>query len=217
MRKVIAVIIAVLILSFPGMALAQMEKGEGMMDDKGMEMKEHGMMHDGMMGQGDMMGGPMMKHMMGPIVVATSDGGVVVVIGDKMTKYDQDLDVIGQADLKADMQGMKKKCGCGMMGKGMEKMADEPKAATVTEPATEVKPEAAAATEPAKAEPAAIAEPAAEPKAAAEPAAEAKPEAAAEPKAAVEPAAEVKPATTEPAAVTNTTVPSEEGNHTDQK
>ena len=59
MRKVIVVIIAVLILSVPGIALAQMEKGEGMMDDKGMEAKGHGM-------KGGMKGCPMMKHMMGP-------------------------------------------------------------------------------------------------------------------------------------------------------
>ena len=183
MRKVIAVIIAVLILSVPGVALAQMEKSEGMMDDKGMEMKGHGMKG----------GCPMMKHMMGPMVIPTSDGGVVVVTGNKMTKYDQDLDVIGQAEIKMDMDAMKM----------MKEEAAEPSTGTeptaATEPATEVIPEAA------------------EPVAVAEPAAEVKPEAAAEPAVVIEPAAEVKPAAEEPAAVTNSTVPAEEGNDTTQK
>jgi hypothetical protein len=189
MRKVIAVIIAVLILSVPGVVFAQMEHGEGMMDDKGMPKKDHGMK-----------GCPMMKHMMGPMVIPTSDGGVVVVTGNKMTKYDQDLDMIGQAEIKM-----------------MDKMADEPQAAAAVEPAAE----SAAATEPAAvAEPAAEAKPeaATEPAVVAEPAAEFKPEAAAEPAAIViEPAAEEKPAVEEPAAVTNSTVPAEEGNHTEQK
>lgn len=178
MRKVIAAIIAVLILSVPGVALAQMEKSEGMMDDKGMEMKG---------------GCPMMKHMMGPMVIPTSDGGVVVVTGNKMTKYDQDLDVIGQAEIKMDMDAMKM----------MKEEAAEPSTGTeptaATEPAAEVIPEAA------------------EPVAVAEPAAEMKPEAAAEPAVVIEPAAEVKPSAEEPAAVRNSTVPVEEGNDTTQK
>jgi hypothetical protein len=205
MRKVIAVIIAVLILSVPGLASAQVEHGEGMMDDKGIEKMDHGMMKRGMMGC------PMMKHMMGPMVVATSDGGVVVVTGNQMTKYDQDLDVIGQAEIKMDMEAMKMmKAGCPMMGK--EKTADEPQAAAAVEPAAA---ESATGTEPAAVlEPAAevIPEAAAEPVAVLEPAADAQPEAVAEPAALV-----IEPATTEPSVLTNSTVPAEEGNNTDQK
>lgn len=87
-----------------------------------------GMMGKGMM-DGDMMGGkmmgmcPMMKSMMERSVVATSDGGVVVVMGNKLTKYDKDLNVVKEIELKMDMEGMQKmmenmKGMCPMM-KGM--------------------------------------------------------------------------------------------------
>lgn len=89
-----------------------------------------GMMGKGMM-DGEMMGGkmmgmcPMMKSMMERSVVATSDGGVIVVMGSKLTKYDKELNVIKEVELKMDMEGMQKmmenmKGMCPMM-KGMGK------------------------------------------------------------------------------------------------
>jgi hypothetical protein len=61
--------------------------------------------------------------MMERSVVATSDGGVVVVMGNKLTKYDKDLNVVKEVELKMDMEGMQKmmenmKGMCPMM-KGM--------------------------------------------------------------------------------------------------
>ena len=87
MRKSIAVITVVTVLTVSGLAFAQMNgKGKDMMEEKG------GMM--GMMG-GKMMGMcPMMQSMMQKSVVATSDGGIVVVTGNKITKYDKDLNVV---------------------------------------------------------------------------------------------------------------------------
>lgn len=60
----------------------------------------------------EMMGGKMkgmhmmMKWMMEKSVVATSDGGLVVVAGNKITKYDQDLNVVKEAEIKMDLEAM---------------------------------------------------------------------------------------------------------------
>lgn len=62
----------------------------------------------GMMG-GKMMGmHMMMKMMMEKSVVATEDGGIVVVAGNKITKYDKDLNVVKEAEIKMDMDAMQK-------------------------------------------------------------------------------------------------------------
>lgn len=99
------VLVAVLLLSVPVAALAQMqEAGSAVVGEKAIPVVDQGMAKDkGNMKCKDKMcainkfGMPRM-----PIVVATSDGGVVVVTGNVMTKYDQDLDVIGQVNLKMD-------------------------------------------------------------------------------------------------------------------
>ena len=123
MRKRI-VFTAVLVLTASGIAFAHME-------DKGKE----GMMGEAMMGKkGGMMGGKMtgkmgmhgmMMKMMEKKMVATSDGGVIVLAGNKLTKYDKDLNVVKEVELKMDMEAMKKNMDdmmkmCPMMGKGMK-------------------------------------------------------------------------------------------------
>ena len=119
MKKNIGIITLVVLLAGVSLVYA-----EGM---KGGMMKE-GMMGKGMM-DGEMMGGkmmgmcPMMKSMMERSVVATSDGGVIVVMGNKLTKYNKDLNVVKEVELKTDMEGMQKmtenmKGMCPMM-KGM--------------------------------------------------------------------------------------------------
>ncbi len=106
MKKVILGITAVLVLTVSGLALAQMDKDKGMMGG--------GMMKGDMMEKGGMMGGkmmgmcPMMQSMMQKQVVATSDGGIIVVMGNKITKYDKDLNVIKEVEQKMDMEGMQK-------------------------------------------------------------------------------------------------------------
>jgi hypothetical protein len=113
MKKSVLAVTAVLVLSVSGIALAQMDKDKGMMDDKGMGM---GMMKEGMMGKKDMMHG-MMKMMMEKTVVATSDGGIVIVSANKISKYDKDLNLVKEVELKAPtMEEMQKMCP--MMGKG---------------------------------------------------------------------------------------------------
>ncbi len=128
MKKGVAVITAVVVLTITGLALAQMDKGKDM-GEKGMGMMGGGMMKGEMMDKGGMMGGKMMgmmgmSAMMQRQVVATSDGGIIVVAGNKLTKYDKDLNVVKEVELKMDMEGMQKmmenmKNMCPMMGKGM--------------------------------------------------------------------------------------------------
>lgn len=70
------------------------------------------------------MGPGPMQRMMGPLmqkqVVATSDGGVVVVIGNRIVKYDATLKKVGEAEIDiseqtmAEMQERMKQC-CKMM------------------------------------------------------------------------------------------------------
>ena len=59
------------------------------------------------------MGGPGMKAMMmGKMmerdIVATSDGGVVVLVGNKLLKYDKNLDLKAEAEVKVDKECLKK-------------------------------------------------------------------------------------------------------------
>ncbi len=84
-----------------------------------------------MMGKKDMMGKGMMgcmttKGMMGKTVTPTSDGGVVVLAGNQLFKYDKGLKLVNKAEvpvdmdmMQKDMMGMMKMCPMmkdGMMG-----------------------------------------------------------------------------------------------------
>jgi hypothetical protein len=51
----------------------------------------------------------MMGPMMGKSMIATSDGGVVVMIGDKLMKFDKDLNLVKEVKIKMDFEGMLKK------------------------------------------------------------------------------------------------------------
>lgn len=124
MKKSLIAVAVVIIVGTSGLAIAQMKDGmgkemmgKGMMDDKG-----------GMMGMKGMHG--MMMKAMEKSVVATSDGGIVVVMGNKLTKYDKDLNVVKEVELKMDMEAMKKNMDdmmkmCPMMGKGMKEGMSE--------------------------------------------------------------------------------------------
>ncbi len=80
-------------------------------DGPGMVKKDT--MPKGMMGMGQMSPGcPMcgMKMQMGkPMLVATGDGSVVVAVGCQLLKYDKDLNLVKEAEIKIDMEKMKKK------------------------------------------------------------------------------------------------------------
>lgn len=72
------------------------EQKEGMMEHHGKKMGK------GMSGK--MM---MMKNMMKKSMVATKDGGVIVMIGNKLLKYDKDLKLKKEVKIEMDMQEMK--------------------------------------------------------------------------------------------------------------
>jgi len=69
-------------------------------------------------GEGMAMGGMKMEGgyemMMGkPSIVASNDGGVIILMGHKLYKYDKNLNLIKEVELKMDMpdmKGMKKDC-----------------------------------------------------------------------------------------------------------
>ena len=135
MKKSLIAIAAVIIVGTSGLAIAQMnDKGKEMMGDKagmmGGKGDMMGMMGKGMMGDKGMMEGKgmmmhsMMSTMMNKSMVASPDGGVIVMTANKLTKYDKDLNVVKEVDLKMDMDGMQKMMKdmmekCPMMGKGM--------------------------------------------------------------------------------------------------
>ena len=109
--------IMMLVVLFAGISLVNAEGMKDGVKGKGMKcsMMGKGMMDDKMMGMC-----PMMKSMMERTVVATSDGGVVVVMCNKLTKYDKNLNLVKEAELKMDMDGMKMMMehmkDCPMMG-----------------------------------------------------------------------------------------------------
>ena len=129
-KNTLAIMLMVL---FAGASFVYAEGMKGGMMGKGMSggMKDGEMMGKGMM-HGKMMGMcPTMNSMMERSVVATNDGGVVVVMGNKLTKYDKDLNVVKEVELKMDKEGMQKmmenmKSMCPMMEK--MKSSDESKA-----------------------------------------------------------------------------------------
>jgi hypothetical protein len=60
-----------------------------------------------------------MMSMMGNLV-ATNDGGVVVLMGLKLYKYDKNLNLVKEAEIKVDMKNMQRMMEC-------PKMSDEDK------------------------------------------------------------------------------------------
>jgi mono/diheme cytochrome c family protein len=77
-------------------------RGRGMM---GGGMQGRGMMGGGMMGWGDGMMGPMMRS---ASVVATADGGAVVLMGGELFKYDKDLNLAKKAEISFDWDNWEK-------------------------------------------------------------------------------------------------------------
>ena len=69
------------------------------------------------------------KGMMNPQIVATSDGSVIVAAGPRLMKYDKDLNLVKEVEIKIDMQAMMEKMKscpmCQMMkekGQGKKEM-----------------------------------------------------------------------------------------------
>ncbi len=133
MKKMSAVLSMGLLVVFCSFAYAQ--ENVGRVADKGM-MKNSMMEGKGMMMQGKKMGmhpmgGMMMPAMMQKSIVATEDGGVIVLVGNKLIKYDKDLNFVKEVEIKIDTEAMKKFMeemmkNCPMMQGGMKMDAEQP-------------------------------------------------------------------------------------------
>ena len=87
----------VCVFMLASLALAQEQKPA--QDKPMMERRDRGMkMHGMMMG--------MMPRQM----VASNDGGVIVLAGNKLYKYDKNLTLVKEAEIKVDMEDMKGNC-----------------------------------------------------------------------------------------------------------
>lgn len=104
MNRIIAVALATaLVLAIPLVAFSEQQVVQqqtimpqrGMMMEKAKEMKP---MHE-----------MTMKKMMDKEIVATSDGGVVVMVGNKLLKYDRNLNLKAEAEINIDYKAMKEK------------------------------------------------------------------------------------------------------------
>lgn len=98
-RTAFVVVLMLLVLATSCVSFAQ-EPGEmkGQMMSKGMK--------GGMM---EIQPGLSMMKMMGGQMVATKDGGVIVMMGKKLLKYDKDLNLKKEVEIKVDLEQMHEK------------------------------------------------------------------------------------------------------------
>jgi hypothetical protein len=114
MKKIwMIVLVGLLMTGFSSLAVTEENKGD-MMDMMTKQLKEFGKMYqEKMKGTGDVC-----EMMMGKSLVATPDGGVVVWLGNKLFKYDKNLVLQKEGEIKIDMEGMQKMMEkCQMSGK----------------------------------------------------------------------------------------------------
>ena len=109
----IIVLVGLLMIGFSSWAFTEENKDE-MTDMISKNMKQVGDMFQGKTkGKGDLC-----DMMMGKSLVATADGGVVVWLGNKLFKYDKDLVLQKEVEIKIDIEGMLKMMKkCSMRGK----------------------------------------------------------------------------------------------------
>lgn len=106
-RTAFVVVLMLLVLAASSISFAQ-EPGEMKEEMKAKRMKGGKMgMYPGL---------SMMKKMIGGGMVATKDGGVIVMMGRKLLKYDKDLNLKKEVEIKVDMEKMH-----GMMEQWKEK------------------------------------------------------------------------------------------------
>jgi hypothetical protein len=83
--------------------------GSGMMHGRTMDsndmMKDKMWQNRGMVERGGMMG---MHPMYGSSLSATEDGGALVLMGNKLCKYDKDLNLVKEVEIKMDWESMNK-------------------------------------------------------------------------------------------------------------
>ncbi|MDD5225585.1 MAG: hypothetical protein PHV97_00180 [Candidatus Omnitrophica bacterium] len=113
MKKImLAVLMLSLLISVPAFAGETKKEetpGVALDNSKGMPMPGMGRRGYSMMGQTQM--------------VATDEGGVIVLMGNKLSKYDADLDLVKEVEVKMPMGPMGDK-QCPMMGKASAPAAE---------------------------------------------------------------------------------------------
>ncbi|MFH0877567.1 MAG: hypothetical protein V1863_05020 [Candidatus Omnitrophota bacterium] len=127
------VVVGVFVLLASGAAWCQAEDvSEGKEGAKSMEkgmMRYQGKMmeHKKAMGMDPMAEKMKMKIMMPKEMVGTPDGGVIVMVGNKLLKYDKNLDLKKEVEIKVDLGSMKKmmKGKCAEGSKDKDCMKDE--------------------------------------------------------------------------------------------
>ena len=123
-RSIVVVMIAALFMLIPVICFSEEpveQKDTATLETTTPErgMMGQGMMAKGMMGQPMMqqgqarpMQGMMMKAMMEKEMVATPDGGVIIMVGNKLLKYDKDLNLKKEVEIvKFDKEAMMEKMG----------------------------------------------------------------------------------------------------------
>lgn len=111
MKKVIFML--TLIAFFMTSSVISFAQEKGSMMGKGMRGSMMGKAREAMMEMWPMHG---MMKMMSKEMVATGDGGVIVMTGNKLMKFDKDLNLVKETEVKMDMEGM-----CRMMKEMREK------------------------------------------------------------------------------------------------
>ena len=123
------VLVGLFMIGFSSLAFTQEHKGGVMDTSKDMKQGDK-MCHEKMHGIGHCC-----PIMMGKSLVATEDGGVVVMCCNKLFKYDKDLVLQKEAEIKIDMEAMHKMMEkCPMSGKMKSEGATkvEPKGQTMS-------------------------------------------------------------------------------------
>ncbi len=121
MRRLVAVAVVALFALGIGFAVMAQEQADTTATSSTIE-QEKGMMETGKMkgmmkgktmhrikDKGANMMQPMMGMMMKKQMVATEDGGIIVLSGNKLLKYDKNLNLKNEVEIPMDMEGMQKR------------------------------------------------------------------------------------------------------------
>ena len=104
-RSCVTIIVLVLLA---GTWLIPSSFAQGMNESMGKDMMKSGMMCKGEMMEKCPIHGMGMKGIMEKSMIASADGGVIVLAGNKLTKYDKDLNVVKEVEIKIDIEAMQK-------------------------------------------------------------------------------------------------------------
>ncbi|MHC4114686.1 MAG: hypothetical protein ACYSSL_05130 [Planctomycetota bacterium] len=112
MKKVLIAGVGIILVSILAMSFAEEpEQTEDVMGQIGKDVPgtTQGGTSEGQMMRMCPMHHTMMGSMMSKAIAPTEDGGVIVLAGDKLIKYDKDLTLVKEVKIEMDMEGMQKK------------------------------------------------------------------------------------------------------------